>query len=149
MVTPGDLLENLRTINVINDAIEAAAGTKDEMARLNVEQLASGRDSEGSKLSPKYRNKSYAAKKNRINPAPGMWNPDLILTGAFTGSLNVSVSGQNINFSSGDSKKAGLVKKYGDNIFGLNDKQQDYYNYEVFLPEFRDIITSKTGLEFD
>lgn len=148
MVTPGDLLANLKLIDVVNDAIEVVVATKEEMAKLNVEQLAEGQDSEGKKLSPKYRNRSYARKKNQMNLTPGFGNPDLILTGAFTEKLSVAVSGQSFSFSSGDSKRPDLVSKYGDNIFGLNEKQQQYYNEEVFLPEFQEIITVKTGLEF-
>lgn len=148
MATVLDLIENISKLDVKRLATDAIERTIDVMPQLNREQLEYGLDSRETKIKPSYQSRSYATKKNQMNPAPGMWHPDLILTGAFTASIKVNLSGDKINFKATDLKAPDLLEKYGDDILGLGDTQQEYYNDSIFFPEFSNDITLVTGLEF-
>lgn len=148
MATVVDLLENLTYLNVDKEAKSAIGRTTGSMVKLNQDQLAAGVDSEGYPIG-KYSSRSYAIMKHSMNPEPGMWNVDLILTGSFEESMMVDVNGDEIERIATDSKANSLTERYGDDIFGLTEDNQEYYNEEVFYPEFADAITRETGLEFD
>ena len=145
MATIIDMRSNLKSLKLKDIATDAIDKTAEVMVDLNVEQLKSGFDSRGHRLKS-YRNKKYAEKKNRMNPLPGMWHPDLILTGAFVGGISVKLQGDSVNFKSTDSKAPELLKKYGDDVLGLSEKQQDYYNWEVFFYPFMGTINNYLGL---
>ena len=66
-------------------------------------------------------------------------------TGRFQQSFKLDVGSSKIEFLSEDLHD--LKKRYGDNIFGLGATNQEYYNQEVFLPEFSQKIESQTGLK--
>lgn len=149
MATVLDLLDNLKDLDVAEEARKAVNETAHHMADLNREQLAAGYDARGHKLTPHYSSKSYAVKKNAMNPEPGMWHPDLMLTGAFTESFKVSASGDDIEFEASDPKADDLLERYGDDVLGLFDTQQEYYNERIFFPEFAGAIAEATGLKFE
>lgn len=149
MATVLDMIDNLNVLDAHELAINAIMSTEDAMVQLNREKLSEGLDSQGHKLKPSYGSKSYAAKKSAQNPRPGKWNPDLILTGDFVESFKVSLSGDVLKFEAGDIKAPDLLEKYGDDVMGLMDTQQDHYNHEVFYPEFAGNIEHETGLKFE
>lgn len=143
------MIENLNALDVHELAVNAIMSTEGAMAQLNREQLYEGLDSKGHKLKPTYGSKAYATKKAAQNPKPGKWNPDLILTGDFVESFKVSLSGDDLKFEAGDTKASDLLSKYGDDVMGLMETQQDYYNHEIFYPEFAGNIEYETGLKFE
>jgi hypothetical protein len=143
------MIENLNALDVHELAINAIMSTEGAMVQLNREQLSEGLDSKGHKLKPTYGSKAYATKKAAQNPRPGKLNPDLILTGDFVESFKVSLSGDVLKFEAGDIKAPDLLEKYGDDVMGLMDTQQDHYNHEVFYPEFAGNIEHETGLKFE
>lgn len=149
MATALDLLENIQAINIAEEARKAVNETAHHMADLNREQLSAGYDAKGHKLTPHYSSRSYAAKKNAMNPEPGMWHPDLMLTGAFAESFKASATGDDIEFEASDPKANELLEKYGDDVLGLFETQQEYYNERIFYPVFSDAITEVTGLIFE
>lgn len=144
-----ELYNALVELDIETESVNSVINTDKEMADLNREQFEAGVSSEGKKISPKYRSKAYAELKNEMNPSAGMWNPDLILTGAFIQSISVeNITKDGFTIEASDSKSEQLSEKYGDEIFGLVSTQQEYYNKEVFFPDFSAAITQKTGLEF-
>lgn len=143
-----DIVNNLKSLNVDRIVLDAIERTKDDMIALNIEQLSAGHDSNKKRLR-RYRSKTYAENKNRQNPAPGLYNPDLILTGAFVASLSLNIAGDGFEFSGSDSKSPELLEKYGDDVLGLSDPQQEYYNEEIFFPEMAGDIEAATGLKFE
>ncbi len=146
MPTTIDLIRNSQALNVESEAVTSIQRTEKDMAELNREQLAAGFDAQGDRLMP-YRSRDYAEFKHQMNPEPGLGNPDLILTGAFVHSLRVRGQGKNIIFHASDIKADDLLKKYGDDVLGLSDRQQEYYNEDVFYPVFSKRIENKTGLK--
>lgn len=144
MVTVLDVLENFQKLNIEKDVKVTIAQTVDSLKQLNIEQLKSGQTSEGGRFKH-YRSKSYAEMKNQMNPEAGYGNPDLILTGYTVSTIRVDVGSDSLEYTFDD--RYNLAEKYGkDNILGLQDKQQEYYNENVFFPEFRAKITAQTGL---
>jgi len=144
MGTVVDLQDCFTDINVHREAKSAIGRTSDVIAELNVEQLEAGFTSEGKRLR-KYRNRNYAMFKNAINPLPGFGNPDLILTGSFTKSFQIDVGSDDIEVVSDDIHN--LAERYGEDIFGLSDDNQEFYNEEIFFPEFAESIEGITGLK--
>ena len=144
MTTALDVLENFSKLNIDKEVKVSIGKTVESLKLLNIEQLKAGQTSKGSKFQ-KYRSRDYAEMKNQMNSEPGLGNPDLILTGAFVSSIQVDVGGDSLEITANDVH--GLFEKYGENnILGLQDKQQDYYNHEIFYPEFRAKIEEITGL---
>ena len=149
MATVLDMIDNLNGLDIHKEAIAAIEKTAGKMADLNREQLSAGYDSRGHKLSPHYSSRKYATMKNAMNPEPGMWHPDLILTGAFVDSFKVNVAGNDIEFEATDPKSDDLLERYGDDVLGLFDTEQEYYNERIFFPEFAGAIAEATGLKFE
>ena len=147
MATAADLQEIVKTLksNLKQIAAIAIQDTETEFIKLNVEQLESGFDSKKKRLR-KYRSPQYAQLKNQQNALPGLGNPDLILTGAFTGSFNLNVAAENYTIFATDYKANDLTKKYGDDIFGLGETQNEYYSQNVVFPVMMETITTMTGL---
>jgi hypothetical protein len=100
------------------------------------DQLTAGFDSKGQRLES-YKLYDYAIYKNKINALPGMWNPDLKLTGAFYNRMFISVNPTAVIANSTDDKSQMLTEKYGKLIWGLgNDALFEYrknYFHNAFI----------------
>lgn len=88
-----------------------------------IREFSYGQMPDGS-LIGRYRDAEYAIFKQQINPLAG-GNVDLIYEGGFTKGLVVKPTERGFIFDSTDYKSASLEKKYGEDIFGLN---QEYFN---------------------
>lgn len=143
-----DMIENLNSLNIDKEAKVAIAKTTNDMVKLNQEQLTYGLRADGKKIGH-YRNSEYAAMKNAMNPLPGFGFVDLILTGAFYESFEIDVNGDELERFATDSKADSLIDKYGDEVFGLTENNQEFYNEEIFYPLFTDSIEEQTGLKFE
>lgn len=145
MATIKAILRKYTTVKSgMNDIIrESFESTKNELADFNRDQLNEGFDSQGNRLK-KYRNKSYAIKKNSINPLPGLGNPDLRLTGSFHKSIFIEVVSDRIKFFASDKKAKMLEQRYGlDLIYGHNLKTRDHFVLKVLRPAFIRLIKDK------
>lgn len=123
MTTAAEMLRRFEKVNLTELLGEVVAENPQLLTDLNRKQLKEGQNKEGRTLN-KYRSSSYAKRKNEMNPAPGLGNPDLYLTGAFQSSFVVDVRGDDVVFSAGDSKAPALEAKYGPAIFGLTDESK-------------------------
>jgi hypothetical protein len=108
---------------------------------LNQNQLLlDGKDSKGKKL-PEYQSKRYKEQKRLINPA-GV--TDLRLTGQFYDAFFIDTSKLPIVIDSSDSKRNDLVKKYGKDIFGLDEESKrilyDHYLKENILAFYKKVL---------
>ncbi len=108
-MTVNEKLRRLQQVNVLTLASQALKVHESDMADLTREQLMEGRDSSDMALS-RYRSASYAQFKHEMNPAPGIFNPDLYLTGATHRSIKVSVTTDTIKVNLSDVH--GLEEKY-------------------------------------
>ena len=133
-MTIPELQRRWKTIDIRKAAASIISDNKQQIADLNREQLMDGFNKEGKKLK-KYQSNSYAARKNRMNSAPGLGNPDLYLTGRFHEAMNVKINSKvSYEIFSADSKTSDLTKKYGKDIFGLTEESRDKASTEIINP---------------
>lgn len=85
-----------------------------EILDQNESQMDKGVDSEGNSIGS-YKFFEY---KNRYEPV------DLLLTGSFRDKMFLTIDNEKTAISSTDEKRQRLVKKYGDDIFGIYDKKR-------------------------
>lgn len=94
----------------------AVMDNEGQMLDLNRRQMLSGRMSDGKPIRPLY-SKAYAKRK-------GFTTPDLYLKGDFQGDMALAVTGDQYEITSVDFKTPFLVARYGDGIFGIEDKKK-------------------------
>ena len=87
----------------------------------NREQMYSGINTDGGKITPDYLSGRYALKKRMTNPKPGYGTPDLRLTGRFYSTLRLIFSGSTIHIKSPVSYADQLIGRY-NNVLGLTQK---------------------------
>jgi len=104
-----------------------------DMADMNVNQMMNGLNADGDQIG-EYRSVNYAAFKQRLNPAPPPMTPDLRLTGSFHSGLFAKYTGNDIIFGSTDRKSNDLATKYGANIFGLTESNQEEIKEGYIFP---------------
>ena len=146
MSTTAELSKALMAINVMEIASEVINDNADAYVMLNQAQMLEGKGKD--RNIGRYRNSVYAQYKNSLNPVAGLGNVDLKLTGAFFRGMTMRLQTDEIEVQSSDSKEAGLIEKYGGQIYGLNIKNQTIFNEEAFLPDFQAEIENRTGLKF-
>lgn len=100
-------------------------------------QLMEGLDSNGNsgtKIFPKYRPFTIEIKRNIGQPYDRV---TLFHNGDFYKSFNIEIDKNNhkITILAKDNKTPALVKKYGKNILGLTDQNQNILNKKIILPE--------------
>lgn len=118
------MIKRLSSLDVKNEAFIAVSETKDEITKIQKEQMYQGLNAEGEKIG-RYRNNKYARVKNEMNPLPGLGVPDLKLTGAFYTGFKTEVTPEVFKTSSTDSKNDELTAKYDP--FGLNKDSKSEY----------------------
>jgi len=149
MSTILQMLEKLQRVKLNEEIPVIIQRNSNEAVKLNRKQLYDkGRDVNGQKLAP-YQSQTYALEKNRVNPSPGLFTPDLYLTGAFQRGFYAQVKGgTTIVFGSTDMKTSDLEIKYTNKIFGLTMDSKERFALETVMPEIRNYITGITGLKF-
>jgi hypothetical protein len=142
MASINELIKRVEALNmhdIIGEAIEA---TKDELKIKQQDQMLDGEGK--SRKIGRYRNLSYAGRKQLINPKPGFGNVDLKLKGAFQKGIRITVGNDSVGFDSTDEKAPELKQKYGeDNIFGLNKGNASDYSLQTMGPAATKLIKGK------
>lgn len=142
------MFRNFEQLNLKAEIPSIISRSKRDIIDLNRSQLYQfGMRSDGEKLR-EYKSRSYAAKKNAINPQPGLGIPDLSSTGRFQSQFIVEANQSGFIISSKDSKSASLVKIYGEKIFGLTRDNRKVYALGVFYTGVKEYVTLVTGLGF-
>lgn len=120
---------------------EAVEDTSDSAVDFNKRQLRKGINSNGSEITPKLRNPSYARrKKGRGGQAP-LGTPDLFNTGDYYKQLKAKTTTKTLEIVNSGSKDyfSDLDDKYKDNK-GLTEKSQDEYAKRFVLPRVKEGI---------
>lgn len=138
MTMVSDMIETMKGLDIKKEALVSISKTSEQYVELNREQLLHGKRADGTVMPPY----SEASVKKFGKPAGPIMLHD---TGAFYDSFKLDVGNSKLQILSED--KYGLEKEYGNEIFGLGDTNQEYYNQEIFLPEFAQKIESQTGLK--
>jgi hypothetical protein len=137
----GTLIDNLSAVSIPKIVEEATYNTSDRLVKSQRAQMLYGEGSKG-KIG-KYRSAAYARKKYQMNPIAGEGNVDLRLTGDFSKGVFADVRTDGVVLDSGDPKTSALVKKYGEDIFGLNPDYAADYSEKVLQPEGVRLFESK------
>jgi hypothetical protein len=129
---------------------ECLSQLKGKVIELNLSQLDQGLNAEGKKFRP-YVNGSYARMKNRMNPKPGLGNPDLKKTGDFWKAFKADLRLGVMDIYSEDQKAAwledGTTKmKPFLKIYGLTEDNLNVLRAE-FLILFNDRFRAEVGLQ--
>ena len=147
MATPGDILDSLEEMDVEAIIKESVQEVSEEYVKRNLDQLYEGLDSEGQKITPKYRRNKYARVKNEMNPLPGLGTPDLFVTGAFYEGTEVRLEGEDLVEESSVDYAKDLEQKYGEEqIWGLDEENHDEFVNEDLQPLIIEKISEQTGL---
>ena len=135
MATIHEMLRRVQSIDLQAIGVSVIVDTKDELIKLNKEQLMDkGEDKNLVKLKS-YRSASYARKKNQRNPFPGLGTPDLYNTGAFQNAFQLKINSKNsFDIYSSNGKSGDLQKKYGKAIFGISDPNKQEYADDYMQP---------------
>jgi hypothetical protein len=147
MATVKELYKKTKRINLIKLVVQVLdlPEVQDFIADKNKDQLNSGLTIEGEKITPDYVSDDYAKAKQDMNSKPGLFTPDLFLSGDFYEGLTADLAGQNIEIFSTDWKSDDLEKKYGD-IFGLTKSNMEQLKREFILPELLNLIHNELQL---
>lgn len=162
MATPQDLLDSLRSFDIVASAAECLIEHAADVEELQRAQLYDGKTATGADLSPTYftdpyfktpaQAKAYSAWKDRITPNPRRKKgvPNLFIVGAFHSTIQFipnAIGGW--RFQSGFFAAPKMIRKYGTDMFGLNDDFKGRLNVERGMQvTWKRLVTFHTGLEF-
>lgn len=108
------------TLPVIQGEVQKIVQSDPEIVKEKTDEFRAGQLPNGSPIGT-YASESYRLFKLQKNPLAG-GNVDLILTGAFTKGLVVQkMKADTYRFTSTDEKTPALQRKYGIQIWGLNE----------------------------
>lgn len=141
MATINQMIKRMEAVNmqeIVGDAIEQ---TKEQLKERQQQQMLEGEAKTG-KIG-RYRNLSYAGRKQLMNPRPGFGNVDLKLTGNFQDGIRIVVGPNSVNIDSSDEKAPELKAKYDEKIFGLNKRNASDYSLQDMGPAATKIIKGK------
>ncbi len=115
-------LKNLVNIEIINNEEKLVDVKKQQYLVGDI--FSNGRKAKYSKKSRVVEGGTelYRDFKNKLNPKAGLGNVDLILSGSFINSFFLKEKGEGYIFEASDSKADDLLKRYGEDIFNLNNK---------------------------
>lgn len=149
MTTIKGMLDRVGKLDLRKQVTNILLDQAPELVKLNREQLYDDSIDSSGNLLESYSSPIYAVNKNKRNPGPGLFHPDLYDTGSFQNNFYAQVkSGRTILFGSTDYKSSDLEDKYGKEIFGLTKDNRRVYATGVFYSALKQYITLTTGLRF-
>lgn len=128
MATLHAVAERFRNLDLHKEAMDLLVEEQKEVLDLNRDQLRRGFTKDGTRIK-KYRSRSYAKRKQKINPAPGFMNPDYKLTGKYWEGFRLKVlNSKEYEIFSVDSKAKDLEKRDTNaNLYGMANESRDYF----------------------
>jgi hypothetical protein len=134
MATIRGFVERFKSINFKEVTMDSFIETNEVVIEKNLDQLGDGKSKNGTPLK-KYASDNYAVFKHRLNPSPGLGNPDLKLTGKYWDGWFIKQTGETqYEMGSTDSKAAYLDAHYNKEQYGLDSDSRANYIKEDYLP---------------
>jgi hypothetical protein len=147
MTTIGEFYENIQKLNLRKQVPIIIEQTSYEITTLIQIQLQDGTNSEGRKITPKYKSRSYAAKKFNMNGGAGFGTPDLFLTGLMYKGMGVVVENERFFTVKSNVPYFGKLESYyGDVTFGMSEKSAGEYAQETVYKGIANYVSQITGL---
>ncbi len=117
-----------------------------DLLDINQEQMMEGENGDGKPIGELQQPEYIKFKRSIGSRAAGKGLADLRVIGDFQDSRYVEHKGDSITIDSKDWKKSRLTKKYGYQIFGIQEKRLDRLIEEQIEPEFIMEIEKKLGI---
>lgn len=148
MATIAGLYRRFQAFDGAKAAEAAMSATTVPLLAINKEQMKAGYNRFDEKIgdSKPYKNADYAFEKYRLNPLPGLGNPDLDLTGSFQAEMAAIVANGTLSIKSADPKNDKLTSEYPD-IFGLGGPFKVKYLSEDLRPAFSNLVFLAVGIK--
>lgn len=143
MTTVQDVLDRVTAFDLEFETEEAMNDTAAEFVKKQREQLFSGINEKGEKIQPAYSPKTVAIKKKKGQPFDRVTTRD---TGEFHRDIFLDVRDNEFIVDSADSKSEALQKKYGGELMGLSEDNQEVYVEENLDPVFMDRVSKSLEL---
>lgn len=147
-MTLSEMLERVERLDLKAAIPDLVIKQEAALIDLNTSQLEMGMYSDDFPIEPIYANDDYADFKKSLGSKAPFRTPNLNLDGGFYQGFEMAVNGTDYSFNSSDWKTEHLVDKYGQDIFGLSEKNKAIFAKEILIYEIREYITSITGLIF-
>lgn len=140
------LIDKLRSARaeLLDIAVEVIDDSEEEIITLNQDQLFAGETADGKEISPQYTPFTIAIKKRKGQPFDRV---TLLDTGSFYGKMKIKTIGQILDISSDDPKTPLLLKKYGEEIFGLTEENRIDLENIILKPRFEEKLKFKLELQ--
>jgi len=137
-------IKAMDTDKIVHDSLNE---TKDTISDLNAEQMAKGLRSDGEQIAPFYKPLTIRLKQE-FGTGIGSITDHVTLynEGNFYKGIKTDIAGEKIITDSTDPKSAKIKKKYGEKVFGLNERSNQEYK-ERLQPVFLSKIEAATGLK--
>lgn len=142
-VTVQDVLDRVTAFDLGFEVEEAFNETAKDFTDLQREQLFSGINAEGDPIEPEYSPRTVAIKRKKGQPTDRVTLRD---TGAFYQGVFIDPREDEYVVDSADEKSGELQKKYGEDIFGLDEPNQDKYVEENLDPVFMNRVEKSLEL---
>lgn len=148
MGTIASLNRRIQSVNFKEVVVISMEQTKDEMVKLNQDDLSVSLLSTSNPITPRYRSGAYAKTKFALNPAAGLGSPDLKVTGAFYRGIYVTVDLASYSYTMGsnDEKATSLQLKYTPKIFGLTYDSKSIYALQTLRPVLNANLRTAIGI---
>lgn len=128
-------LKNLVNVEIIENEDKLIAIKRDEYEQGDIYSNGSTRS---------YKWKSYSDEKRILNPRAG-GKVDLILTGDFIKSFQITEKGKGYIFKATDRKTSLITNRYGKGIFDLRDENFIAFHIRYVYPGFLKAINTELG----
>lgn len=121
MSTPfDDLIRDAKKVQDQADSavVDQVQANESKVVKLQIDQMYSGERGDGQEILPRYTPYTVLQKRRKSQPSDRVTLRD---TGDFHDAIVIEYSNDAFQFDSTDEKRARLVRKYGPEIFGLNN----------------------------
>jgi hypothetical protein len=152
-MTAQDLLDKLKSFDIVRASRDSMEETKDAIADLNANQFKEGVLATGGPI--KYVKGShypysppYERKKRKAGFPTDVVNLSFTNDDRFYKTEQIDISGEEIKFSSSIQLGEYLERMYTNQIWGPTDANKEKYIEQNYFPNLQEKITDKTGLQF-
>lgn len=119
-----ELSAKAKTINIKKLALQVAKANAGLILERQIEQLSVGENSDGGNIGT-YKSAKYASLKRRMGTQAPFMIPDLKFSGELYKNVKVKFTDTNVLINSTVSYSKYNVQRYGANIYGLQESNQE------------------------
>ncbi|MCW3108482.1 MAG: hypothetical protein JWQ09_2988 [Segetibacter sp.] len=128
------------------EAIGIVERHKEDIADLQAEQLAKGKNRKGEDINPQYSDYTIELKKQKQGLAGIYSHVTYFDTGDLYKSLYTQIEGKKFSLQSESFKFEKMIKRSGQNVVGLDLEMRKRFVEEVTRPEMAGIVKQKLGI---